>query len=86
MTITTTKAALLLRDQFPDLMGCEYETAPARKLADVAVAAVYRRLKGEKQWPGPQKNVYVWAELANGKAVGWNENPSRGWSFPVVTL
>lgn len=24
-----------------------------------------------------------WWELKNGYVVGWNENPSRGWSFPV---
>lgn len=35
-------------------------------------------------WPGNHKNVSVWWELLNGYAVGWNENPSRGWSFPVV--
>jgi hypothetical protein len=35
-------------------------------------------------WPGKQKNVNVWWDLMNGYAVGWNENPSRGWSFPVV--
>ncbi|MEJ7804429.1 MAG: hypothetical protein WKG03_00695 [Telluria sp.] len=81
--MTTT---VLLRAQFPDLMGCEFEDAPARKLADVAVVTAHHRLKGGKMWPGPHKNVYVWVELANGKAVGWNENPSRGWSYPVVNL
>lgn len=41
---------------------------------------------GFKEWPGKQKDVHVWWELENGKAVGWNESPSRGWSFPVITL
>ncbi len=35
-------------------------------------------------WPGPHKHVHRFWSLANGKMVGWNENPSRGWSFPVL--
>lgn len=35
-------------------------------------------------WPGKEKNVRVWWILANNYAVGWNENPNRGWSFPVM--
>jgi hypothetical protein len=26
--------------------------------------------------------VYSFITLENGWAVGWNENPARGWSFP----
>lgn len=37
-------------------------------------------------WPGKHKNVYFWVELENGLAVGWNENPENGWSFPVLNL
>lgn len=37
-------------------------------------------------WPGREKNVFNWWELENGYAVGWNENPSIGWSFPVIKL
>ena len=37
-------------------------------------------------WIGEQKNVYAWCKLANGYAVGWNENPGRGWSFPIVKV
>lgn len=37
-------------------------------------------------WIGSHKNVYYWVELENGYAVGWNENPSRGWSFPVLNI
>lgn len=36
------------------------------------------------RWPGKQKNVYVWWELEDGSAIGWNENPAKGWSFPYV--
>jgi hypothetical protein len=35
---------------------------------------------------GSQKHVYCWVLLKNGLAVGWNENPSRGWSFPSKKL
>ena len=38
-----------------------------------------------KSWPGPQKNVHTWWYLDNGMAVGWNENPGTGWSFPVIS-
>jgi hypothetical protein len=57
---------------------------PAAKLLDVEVVKEYF---GDtfKRWPGTQKNVHCWWELANGKAVGWNEN-TAGWSFPVVKL
>lgn len=39
-----------------------------------------------KPWPGKHKNVYFWVILKNGYAVGWNENPSKGWSFPLVKI
>lgn len=38
------------------------------------------------RWPGKHKNVFFWVELKNGYAVGWNENLSKGWSFPVLKL
>jgi hypothetical protein len=57
---------------------------PAARLLDVPVVAEYDGR--EKPWPGPHKNVMNWWELENGKAVGWNENPAVGWSFPVVKL
>lgn len=37
-------------------------------------------------WPGKEVWVHSWVELANGKAVGWNENLQKGWSFPVITI
>jgi len=36
-------------------------------------------------FPSDHRNVFVWWELENGMAVGWNENMSLGWSFPVVS-
>lgn len=77
-----------LRDVMPhELFGGSYDDTPAHKLADVRVKAEYRPYKGggDPAWPGPQKHVMFWVLLENGKAVGWNENPSHGWSFPVVS-
>lgn len=37
-------------------------------------------------FPGTHKNVYVWWKLVDGHAVGMNENPSIGLSFPVVKI
>ena len=39
-----------------------------------------------KRWPGTHKNVHFWVVLENGYAVGWNESPSHGWSFPLFKL
>lgn len=39
----------------------------------------------DREWPGKRhKNVSVWYILGNGKAIGWNNNPVTGWSFPVI--
>ena len=38
------------------------------------------------KWPGSHKNIHLWVELENGYAVGFNENPKKGWSFPVLKL
>lgn len=40
----------------------------------------------EGGWAGTHKYVRFWCELANGYAVGFNENPARGWSYPVIKL
>jgi hypothetical protein len=37
-------------------------------------------------WPGTHKNVSYWWEIEGDLAVGWNENPAKGWSFPVIKL
>ena len=36
--------------------------------------------------PFKHKFIHNWCTLSNGYAVGWNENPSIGWSFPVKKL
>lgn len=74
--------AKTLKDVMPrEFMGCEYDGCRARKLADVEVLSEH-----EFNWPGDHRNVVSWVKLVNGKAVGWNESPARGWAFPVITL
>jgi len=65
-------------------MGCEYDNSRARKFADVKV--VKEHDARDKVWPGSHKNVTYWYELENGYAVGFNENPAIGWSFPVIKM
>ena len=41
------------------------------------------------QQPFTHKNIYNWCVITNGKktyAVGFNENPAIGWSFPYKKL
>jgi len=38
-------------------------------------------------WPEfKEKNIQSWVELENGWCVAFNENVSRGWSFPFKKL
>lgn len=30
------------------------------------------------------RNVHHWVLLEDGRAVGWNESPRSGWSFPIL--
>ena len=87
-----------LRDVVPHEFFAEFmfttsewtqKPSPAAKLLDVEVTAEHSTVGAKAdnmRWPGPQKNVCCWWELANGKAVAWNENVARGWSFPVITI
>lgn len=75
-----------LREVLPSEFSKDFTDVPAWKYADVEVSREHLVGQGGEQWPGPQKNVFFWVELVNGKAVGWNENPSKGWSFPVITI
>lgn len=40
----------------------------------------------DKHWIGKHKNVLNWCMLNTGYAVGFNESPSRGWSFVIVKI
>ena len=79
-----------LADALPyEFMDGSYDDTPAFKLHDVKVIEEVHMsniegLKSWRNWPGIHRNVANWYILENGKAVGWNESPSRGWSFPVI--
>ncbi len=67
--------------------SCSYDDTRAYKMKDVLVGEEHCSLFDQDEyqpWPGTHKNVYFWVELENGYSVGWNENPARGWSFPVI--
>lgn len=66
----------------PEFLSGEYENTPAMKYAFTEVIASYH--SQDVPWPGEHRYVAIWHVLANNKAVGWNENPRRGWSFPVI--
>ena len=83
-----------LRDVLPK---AEYETYLAvctttprvEKMLDIEVVVIHFSFLNPsawKPWPGTHRYVHTWWELANGYGVGWNENPSRCHSFPVVKL
>jgi hypothetical protein len=65
----------------PEFTKGQYEDSPAMPHVFIDVIAEHR---DDRPWPGNHRYVKVWFVLANGKAVGWNDNPTRGWSFPVI--
>ena len=84
-----------LKDEFPELLGIEYRSERAFKFIDVEVVKKYSRIGVRygkivnipyKKWIGIHKYVHNWVELENGYAIGMNENPARGLSFPVVRM
>jgi histidinol phosphatase-like PHP family hydrolase len=48
------------------------------KYLDVEVVSEH-----DNHHPFKHKYVYSWCLLENNIAVGWNENPSIGWTFPI---
>lgn len=89
-----------LRDVLPSEFFLSYLTdprpktfsevpSPASRLLDIDVVREFTTCGNPlewRRWPGKHKHVSCWWELADGHGVGWNENPSRGWSFPVIRL
>lgn len=73
-----------LRDVLPREFFQEFMNTRAATMLDVEVAEeISHSNNNMKRWPGIEKNVLNWWKLADGRCVGWNENVSRGWSFPV---
>jgi hypothetical protein len=58
----------------------------ASKYKDVFVIDEHARSDEErwKRFPSKHKNVHYWVELECGIAIGLNENPGRGMSFPII--
>jgi len=83
------KVGKTLQDVMPhELVTCEYDDTRAYKMKDIKVVAEHGDPMDDDMvgWIGTHKHVFYWVELENGYAVGWNENPARGWSFPVVKM
>ena len=73
-----------LREFLPrEATGVEYRDTAVCRMADVEIVEQFEGF--EKRWPGREKHVFHWCLLRTGHAVGWNENPARGWSFPVLS-
>lgn len=84
------KKVKTLKDVMPgELIDRDCDKTRAYKMKDVVVVKEHCSMIDQEEfkfWPGTHKNVYFWVVLENGNAVGWNENPSRGWSFPVIKM
>ena len=74
-----------LRDALPREFFQSYMDTRAARMLDVEIEQEYGLGDDQtwKRWPGKDKNVMTWWKLVDGRSVGWNENPGRGWSFPV---
>ena len=66
--------------QSPEFMDDEVQ-----KYLDYEVLEEIRRTI-DKRFPFKHKNIHVWWILEKDIAVAWNENPSRGWTFPVAKM
>ena len=84
-----------LKEVFPEILGYEYIDDIAYDFRDAEVKKKHSGIgvrDGKlvsvcyKKWKGTQKYVHNWVELANCYAVGMNENPYRGLSFPVMRI
>ena len=84
------KKTKTLKEVMPkELVDRDCDKTMAYKMKDIVVVKEHCSLIDQDEyqdWLGTHKNVYSWAELENGYAVGWNENPAKGWSFPVCKI
>ena len=71
-----------LRDVIP-YEATFYDQWTKKKL-DTRVVETHKPYQNGRRWPGSHKNVVEWWVLADGTIVGFNENMSVGWSFPVM--
>jgi len=76
---------LKLRDVLPrEALSSEFFDAKFRKYLDYEV--LERITKYDPRFPFKHKNIHIWWALENNIAVGWNENPSTGWSFSIAKV
>ena len=78
-----------LKDVLPYDAQFEFEGRDKRlaTLLNVGVLAQFDPRKPGEHWEGsPHRNIIVWFLLEDGHAVGFNENISVGWAFPVIRL
>ncbi|HUS48791.1 MAG TPA: hypothetical protein VMZ91_01390 [Candidatus Paceibacterota bacterium] len=76
-----------LKDWLENKDLSEAEEKKVSKMLDVKIQHEFR-LHEEDMWIswqafGSHKHVMSWVLLENKYAVGFNENPGKGWSFPV---
>lgn len=82
MRFTDDMPLRILQDELPREFHSQFQNTQAYTLRGARILAMH--YSHEEPWPGREKNVHWWCELQGGLAVGWNENPARGWSFPVI--
>jgi len=82
------RPSITLREWAPSEFEQSFDDTRAYKFADVTVVKEFSMFEEDDwmPWPGSHKNVRSWCILENGYAVGWNENPSRGWNFIVLKM
>jgi len=86
MKILTDKT---LKDVLPHDANFDLEGRDKRiaTLLDVAVLAQFDPVVPGGYWEGStHRNIVTWWVLADGHAVGFNENIAVGWSFPVIRI
>jgi len=79
---------ITLKDVMPREFEIEhFQSRAYKRFADAKVIRQFNFFGGpRRRWPGPQRNVHNWVIVEGGYAVGMNENPGRGWSFPVYKM
>lgn len=79
-----------LENWLPKEFFREFGDSGLNKLLDYKVIEEYGGYgNANKRHPFISKNIYTWCIISNGikkYAVGWNESPSRGYSFPYKRL
>lgn len=74
-----------VREWLPgDFSEGEFAGARVCDLLDRKVLKKHYTWRDGHGWPGRHRNVVSWVEIEGGLAVGFNENPSVGWGFPVI--